>query len=546
MAAGEGSWDRFLGPRVSGLSSGATWALLATALTVAAAAGIVLLDYGVGRDQAIYRVVAAVMAEGGAPYLDAWDFKPPGIFAVYALARGVFGPGESAVRVIELLGLLSLLPAFWLLSRRALGEGRAGLLGASLAVLAYVPLGFWDTAQPEGFGGVLLAWALVFATVPDEPGRRTVLWWTLAGALYGAAALLKPHLGAGILVSVAFAVANRSTSRLRATPVLAFVVGGLLPIALTLGWFSAQGALVALHEALFVFAPHYTALNLVEPGPLELLTRTAAPLLRFGTPELAGLIALFALPLISGAERRLSAHVLAVALLVLLGVGVQAKFFPYHYAAVLLLLALPAGWGFWKLWLAVADRPLGWLLVAVGAMLLLLPFHPGGRQLGIFARHAAIRFEASRRLPPEREAILDRLHSLADVDAASNRRVARWLERNTSPHEPIYIWGFEPGIYDLAGRRPASRFIYNVPQRAAWSAEASRHELMEELAARPPAAIVVVTGDRFPHVTGSEQDGAETLRSFFALSQLIDRHYAPATRIGDIEIHRRADAEPRP
>ena len=57
---------------------------------------------------------------------------------------------------------------------------------------------------------------------------------------------------------------------------------------------------------------------------------------------------------------------------------------------------------------------------------------------------------------------------------------------------------------------------------------------MEELANNPPAAIVVVSGDRFPHVTGSEQDGAEALRSFVALSRLIDRRYTPATRIGDI------------
>ena len=83
MAEGEGNWGRFLGPRVAGASVWSTRVLLSAALTAAAAACLVLLDYGSGRDQWIYRVVAAVMLEGGAPYRDALDFKPPGFFAVY-------------------------------------------------------------------------------------------------------------------------------------------------------------------------------------------------------------------------------------------------------------------------------------------------------------------------------------------------------------------------------------------------------------------------------------------------------------------------------
>src|SRR5882724_9164740 len=47
-----------------------------------------------GRDQGIYATVAATMLRGGMPYRDAWDFKPPGIYVIYALARAVFGPGQ--------------------------------------------------------------------------------------------------------------------------------------------------------------------------------------------------------------------------------------------------------------------------------------------------------------------------------------------------------------------------------------------------------------------------------------------------------------------
>ena len=149
MTTGEGRWDRFSGPRVPGAAPAASWVLLGSALCLAASLCAVLLDYGSGRDQGIYRVVAGAMARGGAPYLDAWDFKPPGIFLVFSLATATFGTGEAAVRWLEMLGLASLVPAFWILSRRALGEGRAGLLAASLSTLSYVSLGSGIPRSPK-------------------------------------------------------------------------------------------------------------------------------------------------------------------------------------------------------------------------------------------------------------------------------------------------------------------------------------------------------------------------------------------------------------
>ncbi len=82
-----------------------------------------LMHYG--RDQAIYSVVARTMLDGGAPYKDAWDFKPPGIFFVYALARSLFGGSVHSIRILEGLVLLSGIGAFAILSRRFLGDWMA-------------------------------------------------------------------------------------------------------------------------------------------------------------------------------------------------------------------------------------------------------------------------------------------------------------------------------------------------------------------------------------------------------------------------------------
>jgi 4-amino-4-deoxy-L-arabinose transferase-like glycosyltransferase len=81
-----------------------------------------------GRDQGIYAVVADTMLAGGMPYRDAWDSKPPGFFLVCALARGLLGPHEWSIRVLEVHGFASLIPAFAVYAKRFLGDVRPGLM----------------------------------------------------------------------------------------------------------------------------------------------------------------------------------------------------------------------------------------------------------------------------------------------------------------------------------------------------------------------------------------------------------------------------------
>jgi len=513
-----------------------------------------LLDFGYGRDQALYSVVADALLRGDAPYRDAWDFKPPGIYFLYALARAVFGGSFCAVRILEALGLLSLFLAYAVFSRRHLGSSRAGVLGASVAILAYVPLEFWYTAQPEGFGAIALAWALVCASYEPPPGasrrgeRRQRAAWAAAAALYTVAALLKPPLGGGILVSFAIVLMSRrkaagASGGLRAlgAPALAFAAGGALPLLVALAYFAAAGALADLYDALFVFAPGYTALGLESASPLALLGKALRDWLFRAAPYNAvGLAALLLLPALHRRERLAVAHVLGVIAFSLIGVAFQAKFFLYHYAAVLPLTGLLAGWGYWKVWLRVRHSTF-WLLVA-GTVLAAIALEgvPGLPSAKRFWTRTAMRVEAWSD-PDRRTPVRDALYSFGDVDARSNRAVAAWLAENTPPGSRLFIWGFEPVIYTLSGRLPASRYIHDVPQRAAWAQASSRRILMAELTAAPPAAIVVVRGDRLPWVTGNRLDSFESLRDFPELSAILQSRYRLAKRIGDLEIRLRND-----
>ena len=309
-----------------------------------------ILLYAYGRDQGIYATVASTILRGGMPYRDAWDFKPPGIFLVYALTRLVLGPAQVSIRVVEVLGLASVVYAFALLSCRFFGDARVGLAGGALAVLVHAQLEFWHTAQPESFGGMLVAWALVLATFeprdPHEPGSsgrrdrlRQVAAWVGAGALYGFAGLLKPPLAGGAAVSAVFAALRIHRQRapwlggwsqaLRAwlAPAVCMAVGGAAVVGSCALWFVARGAWADLHETLFVFTPYYTRLSWQDatiPGMVYLAVEEWA--VDLSSANFVGMVAAALLVPLASREREGILHVLGVVAVQLVGVAMQGKF----------------------------------------------------------------------------------------------------------------------------------------------------------------------------------------------------------------------------
>jgi hypothetical protein len=513
-----------------------------------------ILTFGYGRDQGIYAVVARTILDGGMPYRDAWDFKPPGIFLIYALSRALFGSGQWAIRLLEVLGLGAMVLGMVHLARRWWGQPSAGLLAGGLAVLVHTQLDFWHTAQPESFGGMLIIAGLCIGT-SRAASRRPRLMHGLAGVLFGCAGLLKPPLAGAGAVFALWAMAEKAPTpdevgpdrplvqrarglvRRGAEPVLSVLAGGALPFAVCLGWFWARGAFRPMWDALFVFTPHYTAIG---------YEGSSVPGLLYYSIE-EWLVTYSALLLLGNALLLLGGPVLwrvrGVGLLVgivgiqLLGVAMQAKYFPYHYGAVWPPTALLAARGWWWLWEGAKRR--GWLAVVgfVGLLAVVGRARNATKDVAeSFWTRFAMRLDIFRHA--ERDlARVDGLASVADVNAGENRAVANLLRDRVPRGQPVYIWGFEPVIYDLADLPCASCYIYNVPQRVSWAAEPSRAALMGDLAAHPPAAIVVVHNDVFPMVTGDNSDSAALLDGFGALRVLIEQRYQHAARIGDLDVY---------
>jgi hypothetical protein len=519
-----------------------------SALAVVAFSAFQILLFPFGRDQGIYALVGEGILKGLVPYRDLWDFKPPGIFFVYALAQGLFGKSMFAPRMLEVLALLLVVWSAIRLADVFFGNRTAGYLGGAVASLVHAQLEFWHTAQPETFGGVLTMVGLVL-TVSDGHRKTRVLRWLLVGCAFGAAALLKPPLGGGALVCAAYLAKREQqaagSTRAGAWPVLALLGGGIVPIALVGLWFLGRGGLPALVWTMGDFTPGYTALGWEgRHAPEMFYYALIEALFKFSALAAAGLIAAITTTPMHLREREGVFLILGVIAVHVTGIAMQGKFFPYHYAGTLPLIAFLGGLGLYKLWRRCLAGGAGGVFAFVAFTTVCVAMRQAVNDLPqdfwdrceLRARYV---FSSHRR----REELEDALGSVADVSLMADRKVARELKSRTPAGASVLVWGFEPVIYWLADRKPATRFIYDVPQRTNWERERARKELMRDLAASPPHAIAVQHNDVFPMVTGNTLDSAGELPGFPELQNLVTSRYDLVTKIEDFDIYVRRPAQ---
>jgi len=199
-----------------------------------------------------------------------------------------------------------------------------------------------------------------------------------------------------------------------------------------------------------------------------------------------------------------------------------------------------AGLGWIKIgrWLRARSVPVAPVMLVVVPFLLLMQ-KPVRDVPGTVPERTAIRLGYLFGRPPfdSRPKMDHALHRAADFDLGADRSVADWISTHTRRADRIFVWGFEPAIYWLSARNPASRFIYDVPQRCEWRRAEARHLLMQDLGNNPPAVIVVQHNDVFPAVTGTQNDSAADLRDFPGLANLLAEDYGYRKSIQEFDLY---------
>lgn len=450
---------------------------VALAVALALLCGALLvpgLMVGPSLDAAVFSHVGGRLLEGVAPYVGAWDHKPPGIYVLSAATHAS-------------LGWLGTWTADWLLSfgasvgmalavatvLRRLGIARlpraVGAVGATILASQYLlALGGGLTEAPAT---LLIAWALLLALGPASGARVAGI-----GALVGASLLVSVQLvpgGAAVLLLAL--VLQPPGERLRAGMIMA--VGFLIPLGVVAAWLAAIGALPAAFDAIVTYSTAYRGSSrdygAILAAPVAAWTVLAS--LFLVAPAILGAASLARIPRLPRAVG--IASLLWIGLSLLLFV-VQGRFYAHYAIPLVVPLAILAGLGLQRIGesLRRTERSGPRALIVLPLAVTLVVSLPAGVVSGLMVL-APIEDESARM-----DVVAERLSHM--------------------PSGTMLVWGNEPRLYDLAGRAPATRYSYLYALTTpGYSTAAMIDDVARELASAPPQ-IVVDAGSSAPGQAG--------------------------------------------
>jgi hypothetical protein len=441
------------------------------ALIAAAAAAFVLLRLSflsipLERDEGEYAYIAQRALLGEVPYRDAFDQKPPAIFAVYLAAFALFGPSVEGIHAFLYLWTVATCAALFDLVRRASDGLAAGFALLCFAVVSIEPRLTATAANTEVFMllPLVASTGLLLRGVDGDRSRT----WLACGALAAAACWFKPvaALNAAFVALFAALCAHAFGGALRRLALLAAGAGIVSAPVLLL--FAGLGAWPPFVDAVFVHNVAYATRISLGSG-----LRHAAWSLAQQAPALAGVWALAALGLLLPRTLAPRSRALLGGFALASAAGVASGFYFRTHYFVQLLPALAALAGVAA---AAACRPLlargaavGWSGLCALALLLVAP--------PVLANRALLG------AAPER--ISREIYGLNPF--VESPRIGAYIRRTSDPDDTVYVIGSEPQILFHAERRSATRYIFFYPLTAPFpdALERQRSVLREVEAARP-------------------------------------------------------------
>lgn len=463
--------------------------------------------------EAMYSVVANEIVDGGRPYIDAVERKPPLLFWTYAAVFKVAGKFNwKVLHIVALAWTLCAMAGLYVIGSE-LFDRNTGLIAA----LFYGVFQPWWTWKTLAFDGEMLmnlpiiwAWAIAFRRSSSR--LRPELF--PAGALLGAAFLFKqPAAIAAVPLGIYLLLPSYRTSR-SLTRTNSIVQATML----TVGFFAALGCvtIVLWKQGILRDAFYWTIANhdiphvFWEKGILVTLAFIGACL-----PLVVGAIMACQdkseIWAARTAERTALFGLLAASAI---GVAAGARFYAHYYVQLIPPLALLAAPYYARLWSRTMQPPYWLLRPAVTYAWLAL---------------TVIAFSI--------------IHWTGLAPRWVPSEAGQYLSTHSSPDDRIFVWGQTSKMYLEAHRRPACRYIITAPLTGhifggplpgvdtrnrivpgAWE------NLQQDFAKHPPTYIVDVQND--------PKTGQDRITNFPILAKLLKERYQPVARTAEGMIYR--------
>ena len=270
------------------------------ALLIIVVAGVVKLEFPLGRDQVLFLFYALNMDRGASLYIDLWDYKPPGVFWFYWTAGRLFGFNEQGVHLLELVWLLTLSVLMMVALRDYFRHKWLSAVAPVAVVGVYYVFARYDQATQVEALAALPIFASIWLLARHYSDIATrIAGQYLAGLAAAGATLFKLVYAPLFIVFVLFALYDCYRQRARPlagmAQLLASFTMGVVTVWGSVGlYFWAAGSLPQFIETNFVIPFVYIAggdpapVSRLVMGLVRLLAATAAwlPFLALALPSL--------------------------------------------------------------------------------------------------------------------------------------------------------------------------------------------------------------------------------------------------------------------
>jgi 4-amino-4-deoxy-L-arabinose transferase-like glycosyltransferase len=399
------------------------------------------------RDAGLFLYAGKIIRQGGLPYLDIWDQKPPLIFYINALGLVLGGGSAEGVYWLKVALLLAGAAIGFRAMRRSFGVIPA--LFGTLVWMSYRPLltKEGNIAEEYALPLQLAALALVVSAGKDRDEWKA---WLIAGTLGGLAFLLKPTLIGAMLAAMVILIApavRAHAYRHAARAVLVFIGGMAIPIGASILIAFAQGYLPEYWSAVVLYAVSYAAVD--QNSYAEIWARMLslfqpAVLVTVGLGTIASALRILAVKRGASPPPALLGWALVALPLDACLLSLPHRSFMYYYLALLptfsvllasLLYLVQEGWR------RVVRRPAQGVLSAGGVAIAVLI---GSLTVGRIAYRDIVRTGVALAAP--------RPNTLEPV--------MNYLDRTTAPDDTVLIWGAEAGANFVSGHDAPTRFVH--------------------------------------------------------------------------------------
>ena len=449
----------------------------------------------IDQDESLYLILANELLDGHLPGTRLYDYKPLVLFTLFASFQILFTDDILAIRV---LGILCVASSAFLLSRLSRivfqGHGIPAVAGLLYLVMTVANGGLATNAEivlhPFLLAGTLL---LLKTLEPGLAAPRARVACLASGLLLGLGYQVKPVIAfdiIGLFILAFFLLLHRRGAASAALSEtfgrgLVSFMGFCIPLIATILIYAGSGALDAWRLMLA-----YSLMGAAQPFELwrvgYILTGLApfAVLLPLVVLSIAGMIANR-----GSAESFAVGGLIAWAAVTIGGIVLAGYYLNHHFLLLAPTLCLVASDGFCRAWRHTGLSP--GIAPASAAIALALLVHP----------QAYI----------EAGTVVLKRHQTQDVNYGDlPRRLASYFARESTPGEPVFVYGYHPILYYLVDSPVPTRFPFADHLAYEYSANvltALGFDLAEEIdatMARRPR-FVILASDRNYRQTAATQ-----------------------------------------